>query len=426
MKHSLLLALLFPSLFLSAQRQMDFYSLRQYVSAQAYTGSSIRFQAALRMEKLDSAAKAGIWVRVDKADGRTGFFHNNWEEIQVTDQWQTFTIEGHVEENADRIALGGVFGGKARFYFDDFRLSVLTNGNWEPVPLFNPSFEDTATSRWFFGHANKFLPLQFTTRQPAEGRQAFWYDGQNNRTHVAYGTNPEAGEYATVNGIRLYYETYGQGEPLLLLHGNSQNIKEYTQQIDYFKDKYRVIAVDTRGHGRSATDTTRYTYHLFAKDMKVLLDHLKLDSVNILGWSDGGNTGLIMAMQYPRKVKKLAIMGANVFINKDAVQSMVFTGIDRLLKELATDSSAKARTQTRLLHLLLEEPNMRFEDLTAIHCPVLVMAGENDLILDKHTRSIAQHIKRSQLVIFPQGSHYMPQENPAIFNKTVLEFLQKP
>jgi pimeloyl-ACP methyl ester carboxylesterase len=159
--------------------------------------------------------------------------------------------------------------------------------------------------------------------------------------------------------------------------------------------------------------------------MYELLNQLGLDSVNILGWSDGGNTGLIMAMQYPEKVKRLATMGANIFINTDAVKAPIFREINKQLKQLGKDTSAKALNDRRLMHLLLEEPNMKFDDLSTIHCPVLVMAGENDLIREQHTKGIAQHIAGAQLVIFPKGTHYIPQENAPLFNKTVLEFLKK-
>ena len=152
-----------------------------------------------------------------------------------------------------------------------------------------------------------------------QGKQSFLVDGSHFVPADTYGNNAHTGKYAIVNGIKIYYEEYGKGEPLLLLHGNSCSISLFEKQIPELAKHFHVIAVDTRGQGKSGEDGKRYTYDLFADDMNALLDHMKLDSVNILGWSDGGNTGLIMAMKYPSKVKRLVTMGANVFIDKTVV-----------------------------------------------------------------------------------------------------------
>ncbi|HMI63024.1 MAG TPA: alpha/beta hydrolase, partial [Puia sp.] len=154
------------------------------------------------------------------------------------------------------------------------------------------------------------------------------------------------------------------------------------------------------------------------------LDQLHLDSVNVLGWSDGGNTGLIMAMKYPAKVRRLAAMGANVFIDPTVVDGWVFRTLHKEQRELKDDSTAGSRNRDRLITLLLTEPRHRFEELAAIQCPVLVMAGQKDIIKEPHTRQIAAHIKNSRLLIFPGGTHYEPWEHPDLFNKAVLDFLQ--
>jgi pimeloyl-ACP methyl ester carboxylesterase len=159
---------------------------------------------------------------------------------------------------------------------------------------------------------------------------------------------------------------YGRGEPLLLLHGNSQSIEAFTYQIPELSKHYHVIAVDTRGQGKSTEDGKTYTYNLFASDMNSFLDQLGLDSVNIVGWSDGGNTGLIMAMKYPKKVKKLITMGANIFINKSAVVNGLIPAINKQIKTLQNDNTDKARNSVRLMTMLLTEPRFLFEDLKKI------------------------------------------------------------
>jgi pimeloyl-ACP methyl ester carboxylesterase len=184
--------------------------------------------------------------------------------------------------------------------------------------------------------------------------------------------------------------------------------------------------VDTRGQGKSGEDGKTYTYDLFAEDMNALLDHLHLDSVNILGWSDGGNTGLIMAMKYPSKVKRLVTMGANVFIDNTVVDKSVFKELNRQMKkELKGDTSAWGQNRKRLITLLLTEPKHSFEELKNIKCLVLVVAGEKDIIKEEHTKAIAAGIPNSTLLIAHGETHYFPSENPKVFNAAVIDFFMK-
>ena len=111
-----------------------------------------------------------------------------------------------------------------------------------------------------------------------------------------YGSNENVGKYITINGAKIYYEEYGKGEPLLLIHGNSGSIKSMENQIDYFKNKYRVIVADNRGQGKSELKTDSLTYVQITKDWNGIVNYLKLDSINIVGWSDGGIIGLKMGI----------------------------------------------------------------------------------------------------------------------------------
>src|SRR5690606_7186397 len=254
--------------------------------------------------------------------------------------------------------------------------------------------------------------LTTTGTAPYNGAQAAVVDGSRFRPAPSYGSNDKAGKFVEANGIKLYYEEYGQGEPLLLLHGNSQSIAAFTFQIPDFEKHYRVIAVDTRGQGKSSEDGRRYTYELFAEDMKAFLDQLGLDSVNVLGWSDGGNTGLLLAMKYPHRVKRLVTMGAAIYTGNNAVREEVLREAHKRYEGLASDPSVDSQHAARLMKLLLTEPNRVYEDLHAIRCPVLVMAGENDLIQESHTRGIASHLPNGTLFIAPGENHYFPVNNP--------------
>lgn len=138
----------------------------------------------------------------------------------------------------------------------------------------------------------------------------------------AFGKNEVVGKYLDVNGIKMYYEIYGQGEPLLMIHGNGGSISNFENQIPYFSKKYKVIAVDSRAKGKSEDLQDSLSFEMMADDFSALLDKLHVDSCYVLGWSDGGINGLLLAMRHPEKVKKLAITGANLWPDSTAISAV--------------------------------------------------------------------------------------------------------
>src|SRR6266496_2831395 len=122
---------------------------------------------------------------------------------------------------------------------------------------------------------------------------------------INYGDNKEAGNFKKINGINLYYEIYGTGKPLIFLHGNGGSIRSSSEKIEYFKKYFKVIAIDSRGHGKSIDTTSKQlTYVQMANDIKVLLDSLNIDSAFVSGQSDGGILGLLLAINFPGKISK--------------------------------------------------------------------------------------------------------------------------
>ncbi|WP_431295344.1 alpha/beta fold hydrolase [Pedobacter sp. P26] len=170
--------------------------------------------------------------------------------------------------------------------------------------------------------------------------------------------------------------------------------------------------------------TDPLSYDLYAEDMKILLDSLHINKTNILGWSDGGNTGLIMAAKYPKYVDKLAVTGACTNPN-DAVSTSTLEEVRKAIESLKTKLDAQSKYQVKLFTMLLTEPHLTALDLKKIKAPVLVMAGEKDMILEKHTKFIADNIPKSQLFIFKGASHYVPVEKVSEFNTEVLTFLNQ-
>lgn len=242
-----------------------------------------------------------------------------------------------------------------------------------------------------------------------------------------YGRNSTAGKYAEFRGIKMYYETYGTGEPLLIIHGNGGSIRDFTAQIPYFSQHYKVILADSRAQGKTNDTGDSLSYEMMADDLAALLDKLGIDSANIIGWSDGGINGLLMAMRHPKKVKKLAITGANLWPDSSAVDPFAYKwamALNDSVSKLPLTPQLKA--SKKLLHLLSYEPHIALSELKKISCPTLVMGGDNDVIRPQHTMLIAQNITRSYLWIVPNSGHSVPVFYKDLFNKIVHDFFANP
>lgn len=238
---------------------------------------------------------------------------------------------------------------------------------------------------------------------------------------VKYGNNREAGKYVKVNGINMYYETYGSGRPLIFLHGNGGSIRGAGSKIDYFKKYFKVIAIDSRGNGKSIdTSTKELSYAQMAYDVKVLLDSIQVDSAYISGQSDGGILGLIMAIKYPGKISKLVTFGANIFPGKKAI----FDEMDRLIKNTLKTTKNIVTRQNYLL--LDQQPNITEKELNGISCPVLVVQGDRDIIRAEHGLKIFNAIPNSNFFVMPGSTHFGSVEKPELFNSVVMEFFTKP
>lgn len=244
-----------------------------------------------------------------------------------------------------------------------------------------------------------------------------------------YGNDAANGRYAVVNGIRLYYETHGQGErtPLVVLHGNGGNLAAMRHQIDFFRATRQVIAIDSRGHGRSEMGATPLTYEKIADDVAALLAQLHAPPADILGWSDGGIVALQLALRHPTRVRRIALSGANLDVaalKPEDLASMRAELTDVRAKLAAGDRSPRLLQLEQHLVLMIDQTPITPADLRRITCPALVMAGERDMIPEPSTRAIAAGLPHAQLHIFPDATHGALHEIPAEFNHVVAAFLK--
>lgn len=243
-----------------------------------------------------------------------------------------------------------------------------------------------------------------------------------------YGKNKAAGKYYTIRGFKMYAEVYGQGQPVLIIHGNGGSINNFIKQIPYFSKKYKVIIADSRAQGKSTDKADSLTYEMMADDYATLLDTMKVDSAFVIGWSDGGINGLLLAIRHPEKVKKLAITGANLRPDTSAVFHEVWDLVTPSYNELKNkkEKTDVEKNGFKLLKLLVENPHIPLSDLHKISCPTLVIGGDHDVIKEEHTMEIYKNIPNAYLWILPNSGHSTPVVYSDEFNKKVDDFFKNP
>ena len=246
-----------------------------------------------------------------------------------------------------------------------------------------------------------------------------------------YGTNEAAGGFVDINGISMYYELYGEGPPLVLIHGSGQSIADMAAQIDGFRDQYQIIVADSRAHGKSGMTEQQMTYRQMASDWAGLIAALTTEPARVIGWSDGGNIALELARAHSELIDRVAVMGANLAPDESAVYpwavNWVLEESANIERQLADgDTSQNWAALKQQFYLLRELPDMSLEELASIEAPVLVMAGDRDIIREEHTLLIYQTLSNAHLAIFPGETHFTPATDPELFNLTVDRFMSQP
>ena len=262
-------------------------------------------------------------------------------------------------------------------------------------------------------------------------QMAIWPLASHGQITIPYGDNAQAGDYITLNGVRHYYEVYGNGRPMLLIHGNGTATKGWAAQIDYFSKKYRVYSVDCRGRGKSDLGPDTLRFDQMALDMAAFIKAMKLDSVDVVGKSDGAIIAILMGIHHPAHLRRIVAFAANMQPDSTALTPAVLREMSTQRKEaermLAVGDKSKNWEVERQRYRLDEfQPHITGDDLARIHVPVLVLSGDRDAIKTQHTLWIYQHIPRSNLCILPGATHQVPREHPELFNQMVDGFLSKP
>jgi pimeloyl-ACP methyl ester carboxylesterase len=279
-----------------------------------------------------------------------------------------------------------------------------------------------------------FILHSYSQEQTLKVLRHFMQAGPSRVNETQYGNNPKAGHFANAGDAKIYYEVYGKGEPFVILHGGILgSTYDMAQFIDSLSKRYQVIAVSTRGHGKSEIGSVPVTYEQKANDVLAVIKAVTSDndSVLILGFSDGAYTGYKLAAMYPERVKKLIAIGAGDlhpgprsyhFSQKEAISldSLYWKQQMALIPEPQKIDRYLANLSDFYSHLTVSK-----ELFNMIKCPVLVMAGERDLNAPLPTVVNAYNmIPNSQLSIIPNAGHVVFFENFAAVWTSIAPFIK--
>jgi len=240
----------------------------------------------------------------------------------------------------------------------------------------------------------------------------------------------ESSGYAPVNGIKIWYAAFGSGSPVILLHGGLANSNYWGYQVPVLAKQYRIVVMDSRGHGRSTRDGRPFGYDLMASDVIGLMDFLKIRRAAIVGWSDGAILGLDLAIHHPERIEKLFAFAANSDPSgvKDIAQSPVFNAYiaraDKEYRSLSPTPEQFKRFLDQITRMWATEPHFTSDQLSRIAAPTwIVDADRDEAIKRENTEFMAARIPNAGLLIQPAVSHFSFLQDPQQFNNDLLHFL---
>jgi pimeloyl-ACP methyl ester carboxylesterase len=243
--------------------------------------------------------------------------------------------------------------------------------------------------------------------------------------------------YLQIRNLRIYYETSGAGEPLLLLHGGFGTVEDFASQTPELAKHFRVVAFERPGHGHTADNAEPFSFATMAAYTVDFIKALKLGATNLVGWSDGAIIALLVAISRPDLVKRLVSVGGLFSANSQSPQALNW------IRSLTAESFGKIEPALvnryykvspdgpdhfpvvleKTKRLWLNEPNMTPEDLAKISAPTMVMAADKDATPAEHTLELFRSIKGAQLCIVPGTTHFLISEKPDVVNSAILDFL---
>ena len=237
--------------------------------------------------------------------------------------------------------------------------------------------------------------------------------------------------YAPVNGVRIWYATFGRGEPVILLHGGLVNSNWWGNQVRELQKHYQVVVMDSRGHGRSTRNAEPFGYDLMASDVIGLMDFLKIPKAALVGWSDGAIIGLDIAMKHPERLTKLFAFAANsdpsgvADISGNPVVTAATARAEKEYEQLSTAPGEFPAFVAQITKMWETQPNWTADDLKKITVPTWIVDGDRDeMIKRENTEFMAAQIPEAGLLLQPGVSHFSVLQDPEQFTADVLHFLR--
>ncbi len=285
----------------------------------------------------------------------------------------------------------------------------------------------------FFISIIVFLGACYDSAQNKLGANAKFVDTWTTLGHVGAIPAAKASGVVAVGGADIYYAVYGEGDPLILLHGGLGNTESWANQIPTFAKHYKVIAIDSRGHGRSTRDDATYTIALMTKDVLAVMDDLKIQKARVVGWSDGANIAINMAMNYPSRTEKVFAFGANYNVagSRDDYETNPVVGlfIEKAQSDYArlspTPDDFEGFVGALTTGMWEHEPNFTHKQLGEIKAPIAIVFGAHDEFIKlEHAKNMAALIPNSKFILFPNGSHFALWQMPEKFNAAAIDFLK--
>jgi len=238
--------------------------------------------------------------------------------------------------------------------------------------------------------------------------------------------------FVDVRGAKIYYARFGEGAPVVLLHGGLGNADHWSNQVAALADSHQVIAIDSRGQGRSTHDKTKPSYDVMASDVLAVLDHIGVERASFVGWSDGGEIALKLAIQHAARVDKLVVLGANY--NEKGTKQHGSGTFDEYAAKCRRDYAKLSKTPTRwaemqswLAAVWRRPMGFTKDQLRAITAPTLIADGDHDeIIVRAQVEEMARLIPHAELHIFKDASHFVLWQDPDSVNRVLVHFLADP
>lgn len=244
--------------------------------------------------------------------------------------------------------------------------------------------------------------------------------------------------YLTLDALKMYYAVAGEGPPIALIHGAAMTVEtNWSNQIPVFSRRYRVMAMDLRGHGRTTNPSGILDHHTMAEDVVKLLEKLHFEKTHIIGFSMGGMIAIRIALDHPELVRTLTLCGSGHYVSDEARDLFAKSADPQMMEEANSEWVPFYRRihkedgpdyWKRLLNQLIKSSQHKIPlaELSRIRVPTLIIVGDHDPYgFTRHALEMHDAITGSELAVFPNTGHLIPNNKPKLFNEIVLGFLNR-